>query len=182
LFTSSSLFTAKCVTCIEDHSAQVTAVNFNIDGSKIVSSSFDGFCRIWDTASGRCLEILTNNNMAPIAFATFSPNSMFVLTSTLNSTLQMWDISRGKCIRTYTGHRNEKYCMFTNFSVTGGLWIVSGSEDHTVYIWNLQNRKIEQRLLLPHSNAVLATTCHPYANIIASASLDTIINFWHSPT
>jgi COMPASS component SWD3 len=36
--------------------------------------------------------------------------------------------------------------VFASFSVTGGKWIVSGSEDHSIYIWNLQSKEIVQKL------------------------------------
>lgn len=36
------------------HGDPVTAVDFNRDGTLIVSSSFDGLARIWDTATGSC--------------------------------------------------------------------------------------------------------------------------------
>jgi hypothetical protein len=32
------------------------------------------------------------------------------------------------------------------FCVAGGKWIVSGSEDNHVYIWNLQTKEIVQKL------------------------------------
>lgn len=78
------------------------------------------FSRIWDTASGQCLKTLIDDDNPPVSFVKFSPNGKYILAATLDNTLKLWDYSKGKCLKTYTGHRNEKYCIFANFSVTGG--------------------------------------------------------------
>lgn len=76
--------------------------------------------RIWDTASGQCLKTLIDDDNPPVSFVKFSPNGKYILAATLDNTLKLWDYSKGKCLKTYTGHRNEKFCIFANFSVTGG--------------------------------------------------------------
>lgn len=84
--------------------------------------------RIWDTASGQCLKTLIDDDNPPVSFVKFSPNGKYILAATLDNTLKLWDYSKGKCLKTYTGHRNEKYCIFANFSVTGGkvsVWVLT---------------------------------------------------------
>lgn len=74
----------KCLRTLPAHSDPVTAVHFNRDGSLIVSSSYDGLCRIWDTASGQCLKTLIEDDNPPVSFVKFSPNGKYILAATLD--------------------------------------------------------------------------------------------------
>ena len=49
-------------------------------------------------------------------------------------------------MKTYTGHVNRTYCIPACFITTRGKYIVSGSEDNKIYIWDLQSRKVMQVL------------------------------------
>lgn len=92
---------------------------------------------------------------------------------------RLWNFSTGKCVKTYTGHVNFSYCISSTFSITNEKYIVSGSEDNCVYLWELQSRKVVQRLE-GHTDAVLSVSCHPTDNMIASGALgiDKTVKIW----
>lgn len=75
------------------------------------------------------MKTLIDDDNPPVSFVKFSPNGKYILAATLDNTLKLWDYSRGKCLKTYNGHKNEKFCIFANFSVTGGkvsiLYLIS---------------------------------------------------------
>jgi len=78
--------------------------------------------------------------------------------------------------------RQREYCISACFSVTGGKWIVAGSEDHKTYIWDLQTREIVQ-VLEGHTDIVVAVATHPTQNMIATGSIDSdlAIRIWVDP-
>lgn len=84
---------------------------------------------------------------------------------------KLWNYSTGKFLKIYTGHANKVYCISSTFSVTNGKYIVSGSEDHCVYLWDLQGKNLIQKLE-GHKDTVISVSCHPTENKIASAGLD----------
>lgn len=92
---------------------------------------------------------------------------------------RLWHFSAGKFLKTYTGHANSRFCIPATFSVTNGKYIVSGSEDNCVYLWDLQTRKIVQKLE-GHTDGVIAVSCHPSENMIASGALgnDKTVKVW----
>uniref|UniRef100_A0A9I9DB76 WDR5-like beta-propeller domain-containing protein n=1 Tax=Cucumis melo TaxID=3656 RepID=A0A9I9DB76_CUCME len=170
--------TGKCLHVIRAHSMPVTSVHFNRDGSLIVSGSHDGSCKIWDASTGTCLKTLIDDKVPAVSFAKFSPNGKFILVATLNDTLglatfmeKLWNYSAGKFLKIYTGHVNRVHCVVSTFSVTNGKYIVSGSEDKCVYIWDLQQKTMIQKLE-GHTDVVISVSCHPTENKIASAGLD----------
>lgn len=74
---------------------------------------------------------------------------------------------------------NRAYCIMPTFLVAGEKCIVSGSEDHCVYLWNLQGKNLVQKLE-GHTDTVISVSCHPLAKMIVSAGLekDRTIRVW----
>ncbi|KAM1091492.1 hypothetical protein ACFX13_019267 [Malus domestica] len=94
-------------------------------------------------------------------------------------TEKFWNFSTGKCLKTYTGHKSSRFCISSSFSVTSGIYIVSGSEDNYLYLWELQSRKIVQKLE-GHTDTDISVSCHRTKNIIASGALgnDKTVKIW----
>ncbi len=77
--------------------------------------------------------------------------------------------------KTLVGHSGSVWSVDLS---SNGQTLVSGSEDNTIKIWNLNTGQVS-RTLLGHSDTVRSVTFSPDGQILASASGDKTIKLWN---
>lgn len=154
------MHTGKMIRVIPAHSDPVVSLDFSSDLSRpvLASASLDGICRLWSTSTGECHRSIVNseNPLPPLTFAKFTPNNQYVLVGSLGGKLRLWDFDHkhepGTNVKpcptvkkTYEGHKNDKFALQASFLVnepSDRKYVVCGSEDHSVYFWDLNSRKV----------------------------------------
>jgi len=161
------------------HSSIVTAAAFSPDGSRIVTTSEDGFARVWETASGRKLATFRGNG-APLYSVAFSPdgrwvaNGVWVTNSTQASPVAVWDAATGRLLFTLNGQTGSVWSVA--FSPDGRR-MVAGSEDRTAKVWDLSTGRA-MLTLEGHKERIWSVAFSPNGQWIATGSLDQTARLW----
>jgi len=169
--------TGNLVRTLPAHSDPVTSVDFSKDGLTLISGSYDGLVRIWDTNTGTCLKTLCDDSNHPISYVEFSTNCKYILSVNLNSKINLWimDVEVPKVIRSYSGHVNEKQCHFAQFHTS--KYIIMGSEDNRVYVWQLSTGNIIQKIE-GHNAPVFSVSVNPISKKVSTCSVDGAVKIW----
>jgi WD40 repeat protein len=106
----------------------------------------------------------------------------FLLVNSSNSTpvLSLWSLSENNILRKYFGHRQEKLAIKCSFGGVQEKFVLSGSDNKEIYIWN-RNSTVPSVILKAHSscvNSVLWFTNSLFSNIIISGSDDHTIKIF----
>ncbi|ETO34311.1 NB-ARC domain-containing protein, partial [Reticulomyxa filosa] len=158
---------------LKGHAAIVDAVQFSPDGSNIVSCSHDSTIRIWDTSSGKQLQLLEGHS-GVVNTVRFSPDGSKLVSCAWDYTVRMWDVSSGQQIQKWEEHSDSVNSAL--FSPDGSK-IVSCSRDNTIRIWDVLSGK-RIHLLKGHSANVNAVQFSSDGSKIASCSNDRTIRIW----
>lgn len=135
------------------HSEPITSVSFSDDSTNFCSTSYDAFCRIWEIFKGHCLKSLMLEKGPPISKAMILPDREHVIVSSLNNRIQILDYNNEAEFCRYEGHTNEKMLVdYEIFNRHYSPYLISGSEDGCVYIWDMIDEKLDKKVEFNNSN------------------------------
>lgn len=186
------------------HSEPIISIDFDQWDSEFLSAAQDGIIRFWDfrnyLSCSSSIYPSPPEKIIPISCASFSPNAKYILKSSLNSEHQLipsiaspekdnnfgFNVDLpGKPLtllplQTYKGHINKRYYIKSSFFINSKRkYVISGSEDNKVMIWDLNTGSLTNSLN-EHKAPVVGLDIRPCHNVIEfiSGSLDGEVIVW----
>lgn len=80
------------------HTDTVSALAFSADGSSLASGGMDGCVRVWEVASGRCIQALEGPGDA-VEWLSWHPKGNVLLAGAADFTAWMWLAQTGACMQ-----------------------------------------------------------------------------------
>jgi mitogen-activated protein kinase organizer 1 len=133
----------------------------------IIAGSVDGCIRMYDLRNGM---IFTDNLHEAITCISMSNDGNCLLAGCLDSTVRLLEKDSGSLLNEYRGHKHESYPLSSCLS-SCDAYVVSGSEDGKVYIWDLVEGNVVNTLS-GHTKAVSSVAYHPKESMLVSVSHD----------
>lgn len=169
------------------HNSSISSVAFSPNGQRLVSGSYGRTVRVWDVAIGRAIEQHFDAHARPIHSVAFSPDGLRIASGSEMEIgppavisyriLKVWD-SQGS--RTFGDSFQEHHTASVHsiaFS-PDGRWVVSGSADNTLRLWDVESGQPIEDPLRGHTASVLSVAFCYDGRQIVSGSSDKTLRLW----
>ncbi len=100
---------------------------------------------LWNLESGTRLVTLLKPGSSPAQAIAFSTDSKRIAAILANGQAQVWDTTTGKAQRSWKAHADKPNALALS---PNGQWLVSGSGDRTVKLWDFNSGKLLKTLSL----------------------------------
>jgi WD40 repeat protein len=118
---------------LKGHTEMTQAIAFSRNGKLLVSSGKDKTLRVWDVSTGKSLCVLPGLSEASAIL--FGLNDRFWVSAHNDCNIQIWQTTDHQRIGRLTGHSDLVNAIALS---PNGQFLVSGSADKTIKIWQLR--------------------------------------------
>jgi len=152
--------------------ADLTALDWNFDGSLLAIGSYDSILRIV-TASGK-LYFSHHQHQGPVFATKFSKSGEWLLTASLDGTACVWNVKNKKLHKQYECHRD--CCLDVDW--LDDTTFASCSADMNIHIMKVNESK-PIKTLTGHENEINQIKCNPSRTRLASCADDLTARIWN---
>ncbi len=116
------------------------SVDFSPDGHRLVTGSKDGQLTLWDEDTGNELNRKIEASRDAFLSAAYSPNGRWIVTASEDCTARVYNATTLDLVHRFRGHLGPIHSL-----AVSDEFLVTGSADKTVKIWNLKPLEQESK-------------------------------------
>ncbi|CAD6500135.1 BgTH12-04238 [Blumeria graminis f. sp. triticale] len=167
------------VLAFEGHCGNVTGIAFHCEGKWMVTSSEDGFVKIWETRSGAVQR--SYNHGYPVTDVVIHPNQGEIISCDRGGSVRIWDLAENSCSHQLIPEEDIPVASVTISN--DGTTLCAGTNSGNVYVWHLVLYQ-EKTSLIPithfnaHNNYITRVLLSPDVKHLATCSADHTAKIW----
>lgn len=162
---------------IGQHAKAVTALEFSPSGALLSSASADQTCVLYRTCNYEKASQLGPEHSEGLNDVTWMKNcdDSTIATASDDKHIKVWDVETGKVLSTLKGHQNFVFSLAAHPFQS---YLVSGSEDETIRLWDLRCANHCLHVMEAHDKPITSVSIHPTGDNVLSSSVDGLLRIW----
>ncbi len=159
------------------HVSRVASVDFNSDGTRMVTVDYSRNGTIWDPRTGEILGSFRGVR-GKATGVSYSPDGSMLAVAEVEQTVSLRDASSGKSVGELAGHGGEVVSIAFDDS---GRLLASADTEGGVWIWDVATRAVKQRMVA-HEGGARAVAFSPGSKVLVSCGNDGTVKLWDAAT